>query len=53
MKEKMTYFVALIIGVYAIVARGFGANDWNTASILIAVALIGVCLQMGLSGEKK
>jgi hypothetical protein len=49
---KMTYLVALIIIIYAIVARGYGANDWNTASILIAVAIVGVSLKMELHKEE-
>lgn len=53
MSGKMTYLVALIIIIYAIVARGYGANDWNTGSILIAIAVMAVCLQMGSHSEKK
>lgn len=49
----MTYLVALIIIIYAIIARGYGANDWNTGSILIAIAVMAVCLQIGLDSEKK
>ncbi len=53
MKGIMTYLVALIIIIYAILARGYGANDWNTGSILIAVAVMAVCLQIGLRDAKK
>lgn len=53
MNGKMTYLAALVIIIYAILARGYGANDWNTGSILIAIAVMAVCLQIGLGGEKK
>lgn len=52
MKGKITYVLATIIIVYAIIARGYGANDWNTGSILIAIALMAVALQIGLHDKK-
>lgn len=42
---KMTYLVAILVILYAIIARGYGANDWNTGSILITVAVVGMCLR--------
>lgn len=45
LKGKKTYIVAALIIVYAIIFRGFGANDWNTASGMISTALIGACLR--------
>lgn len=45
LKEKKTYVVAIFIIIYAVVFRGFGANDWNTALVMISTALIGVCLR--------
>ncbi len=45
LKGKKTYIVAALIVVYAIIFRGFGANDWNTASGMSSTALIGACLR--------
>ena len=43
-----TYAVAILITIYGIVFRGFGANDWNTAIIMISIALIGICLRFDM-----
>jgi len=47
-KGMMTYIVAVLIILYGVIFRGFGANDWNTATIMISTALIGICLRFEL-----
>lgn len=44
----MTYIIAALIILYGIIFRGFGANDWNTGTIMISIALIGMCLRYEL-----
>ena len=41
---NLTYLIAILIILYAVAFRGLGANDWNTAIIMISVALIGISL---------
>jgi len=48
LKSKKTYIIAVLIILYGVIFRGFGANDWNTASGMIATALIGICLRFEL-----
>ncbi|MFA6100235.1 MAG: hypothetical protein WC750_05220 [Patescibacteria group bacterium] len=48
LKTKKTYIVAVLIILYGVIFRGFGANDWNTATIMISTALIGICLRYEL-----
>ena len=48
LKTKETYIVAVLIILYGVIFRGFGANDWNTATIMISTALIGICLRFEL-----
>jgi hypothetical protein len=48
-KGMMTYIVAVLIILYGVIFRGFGANDWNTGLIMISIALIGACLRYELA----
>ncbi len=48
LKTKKTYIVAVLIILYGVIFRGFGANDWNTGTIMISIALIGICLRFEL-----
>jgi len=47
-KGMMTYVVAVLIILYGVIFRGFGANDWNTGLIMISTALMGICLRYEL-----
>ena len=50
-KTKMTYIVAVLIILYGVIFRGFGANDWNTGLIMISIGLIGICLRCDLGNK--
>ena len=47
----MTYIVAVLIILYGVIFRGFGANDWNTGLIMISIGLIGICLRCDLGNK--
>jgi len=49
----MTYILGVLMIAYAIISRGFGANDWSGATIMMFVAIIGICLQYSTVKLKK
>jgi len=45
----VTYIIGILMVLYAIISRGFGANDWSGATIMMFIAIMGMCLQRSMS----
>ncbi len=43
-----TYIAGSLMILYAIIFRGFGANDWSGATIMMFVGIMGMCVQYSL-----
>lgn len=51
----LTYILGILMMLYAVIFRGFGANDWSGATIMMFIALMGMSLQYSMDtqcGEK-
>jgi hypothetical protein len=45
----MAYILGALMVAYAIIFRGFGANDWSGATIMMFIAIMGMCLQYSIA----
>lgn len=45
----LTFVVGILMILYAIVYRGNGANDWSGATIMMFIAIMGMCLQISIN----
>ncbi len=48
----ITYSAGILMVLYAIIFRGFGANDWSGATIMMFIAIMGMCLQRSMSERR-
>jgi len=48
----LTYAVGALMIFYAIVYRGSGANDWSGATIMMFIAIMGICLQAFMHSQR-
>ncbi len=47
--SALTFVVGVLMILYAIVYRGNGANDWSGATIMMFIAIMGMCLQLSIN----
>ena len=48
LSRMMTYLLGALMIAYAAIFRGFGANDWSGATIMMFIAIMGMCLQYAI-----
>lgn len=44
----LTYAIGVLMVLYAVIFRGFGANDWSGATIMMFIAIMGMSLQYSI-----